>query len=67
MPTVEIKRDAEILLRVTPEQHEAVRRAAALETDGDVTGFIANAVVKAAKTSLTTHESCRRILHIGGK
>jgi uncharacterized protein (DUF1778 family) len=69
MPALEMKRDAEISLHIpfTREQREALLRAAALETNGNLADFIASAAIKAAKNTLTTDESCRRILHIGGK
>jgi uncharacterized protein (DUF1778 family) len=68
MPTSELERDAKVSLKMslTPEQREAVRRAAELEADGDIAGFVACAALKAAKGALATDESCRHILRIGG-
>jgi uncharacterized protein (DUF1778 family) len=69
MPAAELVRDATVSLQMslTPEQREAVRRAAELETDGDIAGFVASAALKAARGALTTDECCRHILLIGGK
>ena len=67
MPTLEIARDVEISIRVTREEQAAVLQAAELEAGGDIAAFAVNAVLKDAKKALTTDESRKHILRIGGK
>ena len=55
MPVTQKKRDAQISLRVTLEQKEFILRAAMLETSGDVTRFVSDAALKAAKHAIQEH------------
>jgi uncharacterized protein (DUF1778 family) len=62
MPTVDVMREAEISLRFTSEERDCLARAAALESDGDLVRFIADAAVKAAQAALQTDELCCKLL-----
>lgn len=49
------KRDKRISVRLTREQRDCITRAASLETGGDVSRFVADAAIRAAKTTIYEH------------
>jgi uncharacterized protein (DUF1778 family) len=55
MPATMHRREGRISLRVTAEQKAFIARAAALETAGDVTRFVADAAIRAARTTIEEH------------
>jgi uncharacterized protein (DUF1778 family) len=55
MPATLNRRNGRISLRVTSEQKEFILRAAELETAGDLTRFIADAAIKAARNAIEEH------------
>lgn len=55
MPATVSRRNGRISLRVTTEQREFIERAAALETAGDLTRFVADAAIKAARIAVEEH------------
>lgn len=50
-----VRRRGRISLRVTTEQKDFIASAAALETEGDLTRFVADAALKAARTAIEEH------------
>lgn len=55
MPATTYRRSGRISLRVTAEQREFIERAAALETAGDLTRFVADAAMRAARVAIEEH------------
>ncbi|MFY9718077.1 MAG: DUF1778 domain-containing protein [Candidatus Cybelea sp.] len=55
MPATLHRRSGRISLRVTAEQKDFIARAAALETGGDLTRFIADAALRAAHSVIEEH------------
>jgi uncharacterized protein (DUF1778 family) len=55
MPVTLHRRSGRISLRVTAEQREFIERAAALETAGDLTRFVADAAIQAARVTIEEH------------
>lgn len=52
MPTVGHNRDKRISLRLTAEQKDLIVRGAALETAGDLSAFVKEAAMKAARSAI---------------
>jgi uncharacterized protein (DUF1778 family) len=55
MPAISARRRDRISLRVTAEQKDFIARAAALETSGDLTRFVADAALRAARIAIEEH------------
>ena len=55
MPATLHRRSGRISLRVTATQKEFIARAAALETGGDLTRFVADAALRAARAAIEEH------------
>jgi len=53
--TASARRRGRISLRVTTEQKDFIARAAALETAGDLTRFVSEAALKAARVAIEEH------------
>ncbi|MHB1549618.1 MAG: type II toxin-antitoxin system TacA family antitoxin [Vulcanimicrobiaceae bacterium] len=52
MPATQTRRDERISLRVTTEQKDLITRAAQLETSGDLTRFMTEAAMRAARHTM---------------
>lgn len=52
MPTTSHRRDERISLRVTAEQKKYMTRAAVLENAGDLTTFVTEAAMRAARSTI---------------
>lgn len=52
MPATLHRRDERISLRVTSQEKEFLARAAALETSGDLTRYVADAAIRAARLTI---------------
>lgn len=55
MPRTMPRRDARVTVRLTPEEREFILRAASIETNGDVSRFVAAAAAKVAKVVVHEH------------
>jgi uncharacterized protein (DUF1778 family) len=55
MPATQHRRSGRISLRVTAEEKDFITQAAALETAGDLTRFVAEAAIRAARTAIEEH------------
>ena len=52
MPATSRRRDERISLRVTSQEKDFITQAAALETSGDITRFVADAAIRAARLTI---------------
>jgi uncharacterized protein (DUF1778 family) len=55
MPTTVSRREARLSVRLTNEERECIQRAALLETNGDLSRFVASAATRVAKTVIHEH------------
>ncbi len=55
MPRTMPRRDARVTVRLTPEERDFILRAASIETNGDVSRFVASAAAKMAKVVIHEH------------
>jgi uncharacterized protein (DUF1778 family) len=55
MPATSHRRDERISLRVTSQEKDVITQAAALETSGDLTRFVTDAAMRAARFAIEEH------------